>query len=71
MATLNESVASQLRAAADSVEQSATRDGGGDNLYDEGDGRVEVSIEAMEKLRSALNRCMGKSAFYVDPDKWT
>lgn len=66
MTTLIESVASQLRAAAEQVDDSAMQDGNGD-LYDEGDGRVTVSVEALVKLRHALNRCLGKPEFYSDP----
>jgi len=71
MTTLNESVATQLREAADQVDNSATLDGGSDQYYDEGGGRVMVSIEAMNSLRRALNRCLGKSEFYAETKKWS
>lgn len=64
MSELIESVATQLRIAADKVEESAVREGWDDDFHDEGDGMVMVSIEAMTELRHALNRCMGKPAFY-------
>lgn len=56
--------ATRLRNAAEYVDRTAVRNGLTDDYEDNGDGMVEVSIEAMESLRDALIACMGKPEFY-------
>lgn len=59
----------RLREAARTVEDSAVRDGWSEDFYDNGFGKVEVSIDALESLCTALFRSLRKPTSPEEDDE--